>query len=84
MQAWKPVVQEWKQAWKEYRSMILGWVAAIVVLAVFAVVSRGTSAHQLAIGLLVSSIVLAVALLVVEGLWRAAAAVGGQIDGPDA
>ncbi len=51
----------------------IGWWAALIACALIAYwVSQGTTYHQLAIGILASSITLAGAMLLFEAVWRVA------------
>jgi hypothetical protein len=57
-----------------YAATIRRWAAVIVGTVILVLVTRGTPYHQLAIGLLASSVTLLVALAVFEGIWLAVTA----------
>lgn len=50
-------------------SSIIGWAALIAAAWIFLLVSLGSQYHQLAIGLVVSSMVIPALMLVFETLW---------------
>jgi hypothetical protein len=58
-------------ALREYRSSTVPFAVLIVGAVSFLLVSRGTSFHQLAIGLMLSAVTLTVALALFELCWRA-------------
>jgi hypothetical protein len=57
---------------REYRSTIASFAALICGALVFLWISRGTQFHQLAIGIVLSSVTLALALALFELFWRVA------------
>ena len=62
---------------QEYRSTIASFAALICGSLVFLWISRGTQFHQLAIGIAMSSVTLALALALFELCWRAALLAAG-------
>jgi hypothetical protein len=56
----------------EYRSTIVSFAALICGAVIFLWISRGTQFHQLAIGIMMSSVTLALALALFELCWRVA------------
>ncbi|MBI3436912.1 MAG: hypothetical protein HY056_17810 [Proteobacteria bacterium] len=63
------------------RSVVYSWAILIGVAVIFLAVSAGTQFHQLAIGLLASSVTLFVALAVFECAWQAGAFILGLFGG---
>lgn len=57
---------------KDNSTRLCGWAAAITAASIMFWISRGTQYHQLAIGLLASSVSLFVSMSLVEGAWFAA------------
>lgn len=55
---------------REYRSAIASFTALIGGAMIFLWISRGTQFHQLAIGIVMSSVTLASALALFELCWR--------------
>jgi len=55
---------------QEYRSTIASFAALICGAIIFLWISRGTQFYQLAVGIAISAITLAVALLLFEFCWR--------------